>query len=45
QLMSVGDKYRFFVPPRLAYGDHGTPDGSIGPNEALIFDVELLDVK
>lgn len=45
QLMSVGDKYRFFVPPQLAYGESGTPGGPIGPNEALIFEVELLEVK
>lgn len=45
QLMSVGDKFRFYVPPDLGYGKEGRPDGPIGPNEALIFEVELLDVK
>lgn len=45
QLMSVGDKFKFFLPPDLAYGEMGTPNGPIGPNEALIFEVELLDVK
>ncbi|MEO0696393.1 MAG: FKBP-type peptidyl-prolyl cis-trans isomerase [Pseudomonadota bacterium] len=45
QLMSEGDKFRFFVPPELGYGERGTPTGSIGPNEALIFDVELIEVK
>lgn len=44
QLMSEGDKFRFFIPPSLAYGENGTPGGPIGPNEALIFDVELLKV-
>ncbi len=44
QLMSEGDKFRFFIPPALAYGEGGTPGGPIGPNEALIFDVELLKV-
>ncbi len=44
QLMSVGDKFRFFIPPELAYGARGTPGGPIGPNEALIFDVELLEI-
>jgi len=44
QLMSEGDKFRFFIPPSLAYGEGGTPGGPIGPNEALIFDVELLKV-
>ncbi len=43
QLMSVGDKYRFFIPPELGYGPGGS--GPIGPNEALIFEVELIDVK
>jgi peptidylprolyl isomerase len=45
QLMSVGDKFRFFVPPELGYGAEGTPGGPIGPNETLIFDVELLKVS
>jgi peptidylprolyl isomerase len=44
QLMSEGDKFRFYIPPSLAYGENGTPGGPIGPNEALIFDVELLKV-
>lgn len=45
QLMSEGDKFRFFIPPDLAYGVRGTPGGPIGPNEALVFEVELLEVK
>jgi peptidylprolyl isomerase len=45
QLMSEGDKYRFFIPPALGYGERGTPGGPIGPNEALIFEVELIAVK
>ena len=45
QLMSVGDKFRFYVPPDLGYGETGTPNGPIGPNEALVFEVELLEVK
>lgn len=44
QLMSEGDKYRLFIPPALGYGADGTPGGPIGPNEALVFDVELLKV-
>jgi len=43
-LMTVGDKFRFFVPPQLAYGAEGVPSASIGPNEVLIFDVELLRI-
>ena len=45
QLMSEGDKYRFFIPPALGYGERGTPGGPIGPNEALVFEVELVAVK
>jgi len=45
QLMSEGDKYRFFIPPDLGYGERGTPGGPIGPNEALIFEIELIEVK
>ncbi len=43
QLMSEGAKYRFFIPARLAYGEHGAP-GAIPPNAALIFEVELLKI-
>ena len=44
QLMSVGSKWRFFIPPQLAYGDRQT-GAHIGPNSTLIFEVELLDVS
>ncbi len=44
QLMSVGDKFRFFIPPALAYGEAGVPSVKIGPHETLIFDVELIRV-
>ncbi|MEN9281543.1 MAG: hypothetical protein RL594_478 [Bacteroidota bacterium] len=43
QLMSVGSKFTFFIPPTLAYGANGAGQ-SIGPNETLIFEVELLDI-
>lgn len=43
QLMSVGSKYRFWVPAALAYGERGTP-GPIGPNQTLVFEVELLEI-
>lgn len=43
QLMKIGDKWRLYVPPNLAYGENGT--SGIGPNETLIFEVELLDVQ
>jgi FKBP-type peptidyl-prolyl cis-trans isomerase FkpA len=43
-LMPVGAKYRFWIPGELAYGAKGTPDGTIGPNSTLVFDVELLAI-
>jgi len=45
QLMSEGDKFRFFIHPELAYGANPRPGGAIGPNDALIFEVELLEVQ
>lgn len=42
QLMSVGSKWRLYVPSELAYGAQGV--GSIPPHSTLIFDVELLDI-
>jgi FKBP-type peptidyl-prolyl cis-trans isomerase FklB len=43
QLMTPGSKYIFYIPSDLAYGERGS--GQIGPNAALIFEVELLEVK
>ena len=44
QKMNVGDKWELYIPPQLAYGPQGT-GGAIGPNQTLIFEVELLDIK
>ena len=43
QLMPVGSKFMFYIPPDLAYGPAG--GGPIGPNATLIFQVELLDIE
>jgi FKBP-type peptidyl-prolyl cis-trans isomerase len=43
QLMSVGSKYRLFIPPELAYGPQDK--GPIPGNSTLIFEVELLEIK
>jgi FKBP-type peptidyl-prolyl cis-trans isomerase FkpA len=45
QLMKVGSKYKFFIPSDLAYGENPPPGAPIPPNSALIFEVELLDIK
>lgn len=44
QLMPVGSKWKLFIPADLAYGDRGA-GGQIGPNTALIFEVELLGIE
>lgn len=44
QLMQEGAKYRFFIPYNLAYGEHGA-GAQIPPFAALVFDVELIEVK
>lgn len=43
-MMKVGDKWKLYLPPELGYGEQGA-GGDIGPNEVLVFEVELLDVK
>jgi len=44
QLMSVGSKWRLYIPSDLAYGPQGA-GGLIGPNQTLIFDVELIAIN
>lgn len=42
-LMRVGDQWQVFLPPDMAYGERGPRP--IGPNQALIFDIKLIEIK
>ena len=44
QLMSVGSKYKFFIPQDIAYGAFPRQGGVIKPFDALVFEVELLEI-
>lgn len=44
QLMPVGSRWQLFIPPDLAYGDHGAGN-AIGPNATLIFELELISIQ
>ncbi|WP_300545036.1 FKBP-type peptidyl-prolyl cis-trans isomerase [Maricaulis sp.] len=41
-LMRVGETWELYIPPALGYGERGT--GPIGPNQALVFQLELIDL-
>jgi FKBP-type peptidyl-prolyl cis-trans isomerase FklB len=43
-MMPAGSKWQVVVPPELAYGERGVGN-DIGPNEVLVFDVELISIK
>jgi len=44
QLMKEGDKWQLYIPSHLAYGSQGA-GGQIGPNQTLVFEVELIKVQ
>ena len=43
--MKEGGRRKLVIPPDMGYGAQGTPDGSIPPNETLIFVVDLEKVQ
>jgi FKBP-type peptidyl-prolyl cis-trans isomerase len=43
KLMPVGSKWKIYLPAKIAYGEQGA-GGKIGPNSALVFEVELLEI-
>lgn len=44
QMLGQGGKGTFYIPGNLAYGNHGAPDGGIGPNETLVFELEVNSI-
>lgn len=44
QLMKTGSKWKLFIPSDIAYGERGAA-GVIGPNETLIFELELVEIQ
>ncbi len=44
KLMPAGSKWQIFIPPQFAYGERGV-GSDIGPNETLVFELELLAIK
>lgn len=45
QMMKVGDKWELTIPADLAYGEAGDQRGIIGPNQVLLFEIELVEIK
>jgi FKBP-type peptidyl-prolyl cis-trans isomerase len=45
QLMTVGSKWKLFVPSALAYGSSAPPGAKFGPDSVLVFEIELLGIE
>jgi len=45
QMMPVGSKWEVYIPSNLAYGPQGPGRGPIGPNQTLIFEIELVSIQ
>jgi FKBP-type peptidyl-prolyl cis-trans isomerase FklB len=45
QLMHIGDKFKVFIPSELGYGDNGIGNGAIPGGAAIVFEMELMDIK
>lgn len=45
RLMKVGATWEIYVPSNLAYGERGLPNGPIGPNQTLVFKINLISVE
>jgi FKBP-type peptidyl-prolyl cis-trans isomerase len=43
--MKEGDRWELVIPSDLAYGERGAPGSPIGPNQTLVFEMELMEVK
>ena len=44
-MLSKGGKAKFYVPGEIAYGVEGIPSRNVGPNETIVYDVEVLEVE
>lgn len=44
-LMRYGDTWEVFLPPEFGYGSNGSRSGTIGPDQVLIFEIELIELK
>lgn len=44
KLMKTGSTWEIYVPPALAYGERGLPGGPIGPNQTLVFTINLMSI-